>query len=388
MKIIFANRKECLTSRGGDTVQMLKTKEYLEKDKNITVNICLTPEEILKDKEAKIVHIFNIQTIEETNKFIEACKNSGKKVVLSTIYWDLSHSMFVIKMFKLFKSLKVANSLACFKDFVIKLSTFREYIDNNPNNNWYLTNNYINQRRYALMESDVILPNSDEEFEILCKEFQINQEELRKKTVIVPNAIDMGKKKNDTSELSDNDEDFKGLKDFVLEVGRIEVNKNQLGVVSALMDEPQIPIVFVGRVSDNAVDKEYYEKLRELSEKRGNVHFISEIPQDKVFEYYKKAKVHVLPSFRESPGLSTLEAFYFGCEIVTSSKEYCPVEYYNFVEKAHICDPYDPSSIKKAILAAFSNPKNSGNENEYFEKYSYKKVAEIMSEVYEKLMNE
>jgi len=194
MKIIFANRKECLTSRGGDTVQMLKTKEYLEKDKNIEVKLCLTPEEIIQDKEAKIVHIFNIQTIEETNKFIEACKQSGKKVVLSTIYWDLSHSMFIIKMFKIFKSLKVASSLSCLKDLFIKFSTLRQYILNKPNNNWYLTQNYIKQRRHALMESDIILPNSNEEFDILCKEFNLNPEELNKKTAIVPNAVDMDSK--------------------------------------------------------------------------------------------------------------------------------------------------------------------------------------------------
>ena len=38
MEIIFANRKDCFEKPGGDTVQMMKTKEYLEKQFDININ--------------------------------------------------------------------------------------------------------------------------------------------------------------------------------------------------------------------------------------------------------------------------------------------------------------------------------------------------------------
>ena len=55
-----------------------------------------------------------------------------------------------------------------------------------------------------------------------------------------------------------------------------------------------------------------------LGKKRGNTFFLGEISHDDIYPYYSKAKVHVLPSFRESPGLSTLEAAVFGVNCVVS----------------------------------------------------------------------
>ena len=45
MEIIFANRKNCFEIRGGDTVQMEKTKEYLEKMyDDIVISYAFTPQ--------------------------------------------------------------------------------------------------------------------------------------------------------------------------------------------------------------------------------------------------------------------------------------------------------------------------------------------------------
>ena len=43
IKIIFANRKDCFDKPGGDTVQMMKTKEYLEKHYPVNINVVLSP---------------------------------------------------------------------------------------------------------------------------------------------------------------------------------------------------------------------------------------------------------------------------------------------------------------------------------------------------------
>lgn len=383
MKIIFANRSNCLSSPGGDTVQMLKTMESLQEKYNIDVSICLSPNDILKDKDSSpVVHIFNMQTIDETLEFMKVSKDAGKKVVLSTIYWDLSHSVCVTKMYQLFGITNGIKYIKYLKGLFLKMAFLKGYIPKYRNADVFGTKNYKKKRRRALLEADIILPNSNEELDIICEEFSLDKKELNKKAVIIPNAVDIKQNKNRVINADNKSVIFNNVKDFVLEVARIEVNKNQYGIVKALFDIPEIPIVFIGGVRDNITDINYYKKLKEVSATRGNVYFVDQLPQELVFEYYKNARVHALPSFRESPGLSSLEALYFGCEIVTSSSNFCPVEYYKFSKKAHMCDPYSYKSIRKAILEAYESPKNTSFDDEYFKFYSYDNVAFLMKQIY------
>ena len=385
MDIIFANRSNCLSSPGGDTVQMLKTIEYLEKNHNVNTKICLKPEQIINDINSNIVHIFNIQTIDETLDYIDASKLAGKKIALSTIYWDLSHHVYMHKMFQITNKVIGKKHSNIFKNMFFDLTYFRTFFKSHKNKDSYATKLYIDKRKRALLEADILLPNSLEELEVLSKEFKIDLSELYRKSVIIPNAVDINQNLTKNTNHDGEKDSLKVKGEYVLEVGRLEVNKNQYNVVKALYNRPEIPIVFIGRINDNKIDYEYFNKLKDLSEKRGNVFFIDQIPQEEVFEYYKHAKVHVLPSFRESPGLSSLEALYFGCEIVTSSKEFCPVDYYKFNDKAHICNPYSVNSIRNAILDAFDNPKNKIHDEEYFELFSYERVSNLTFEAYKKI---
>lgn len=387
MKVIFSSRKDCLTSMGGDTIQMLKTQEYLERNHEFESKICLDVDEIYQSPDFEIAHIFNIQTIDNTLELIEACKKSGKKVALSTIYWDLSHSDFTSTVFRFTETPELMCVFKLIKPAMIKLKILRNILLslNKESSDIYGSKKYILKRRKALMEADILLPNSFEELTILSKEFQIDIEELKNKTVVIPNAVDINQDFLETDNIVLKGE-LKDVKDYTLTVGRIEVNKNQYSIVKALYDKPEIPIVFIGRVGDGAENKKYAKKLKNLSKARGNVYFIDQIPQEEVYLYYKKAKVHVLPSFRESPGLSSLEAKYFGCEIVTSSKEYCPVDYYQFDKIAHLCNPYSSKSIRKAILEAYNSPKGNFSRAEFFNFYSYDNVAIKMNEVYEQLI--
>lgn len=385
MKILFASRSDCLSAPGGDTVQMLKTIEYLKTNHNIDSQICLKPEEIINDKDSNIVHIFNLQTIDETLQIIKACKTSKKKIILSTVYWDLSHHVFMHKLFQISKKGFKSEFNKKLKRSFIKLASLRDFLPIHNECDSYATTNYIEKRRQALLEADILIPNSDEELNVLSKEFKIERNILLQKSFIIPNAVDIKHKKINIMNDSVENPNLNNLTDYVLEVGRIEVNKNQYNVVKALYNHPEIPIVFIGRVNNNKVDFEYFNELKELSSRRGNVYFVNQIDQKEVFEYFKKARVHVLPSYRESPGLSSLEALYFGCEIVTSSEEFCPIDYYKFNDKAHICDPYSYKSIRDSILEAYNNPKNSVFDEEYFKIYSYDNVSNLMKDIYTNL---
>ena len=83
MKVLMQNRVDAFTNKGGDTVQMLKTKEELEK-LGVEVDISLDLEPNLDKYE--IIHLFNVSRVNETWMQFMNAKKYNKKIVVSTIY--------------------------------------------------------------------------------------------------------------------------------------------------------------------------------------------------------------------------------------------------------------------------------------------------------------
>ena len=83
MKVLFQSRKTLFTVPGGDTTQILKTKEYLER-LGVKVDISLDLEPCLESYD--IVHVFNLMRPQELYLQVKNAKKQGKKVALSTIY--------------------------------------------------------------------------------------------------------------------------------------------------------------------------------------------------------------------------------------------------------------------------------------------------------------
>ena len=108
--------------------------------------------------------------------------------------------------------------------------------------------------------------------------------------------------------------------------------------------------------------------------------------QRPVYGFYRRAACHVLPSFRESPGLVSLEALMCNVPIVVSDSRFCPTQYYQFDKYGYICDPYSTLSIRAAVLSAIEKgPKAEvGTDYRYF--YSYANVANKTFEVYRSLV--
>ena len=376
MKVIFANRSDCLTHRGGDTVQMLKTKEYLESNFGVSIVLVLNASELYNFKNYDLVHIFNIQTASQTIDFIKAAKELNIPIILSPIYWNLWHSFVISKTYD-FISWPFYKYFSHFESLGRLLWKFIPKKDTS-----YLGVRYKSQGDFILSNVDYILPNSYEEIDNLCRDFGLSETNcaaLKNKSVAVPNAIE---NKKQPQYLNDNfAKIYKLPKDYVLVVGRIEPNKNQLSVLLALLNEKDIPIVFVGRKSSNSIDLKYGTKLEEIAATRGNVYFIPEVKHEDMYEIYKSAAVHVLASFRESPGLVTLEALKAGSKIVFSSRSFCPVDFYGLKNYGSECNPYDVASIKSAILYEI-NLKRDVDNNEFFERFSYDIVAKKTFDVY------
>jgi len=196
---------------------------------------------------------------------------------------------------------------------------------------------------YGLMKeivdnTSVFLPNSVSEMNRVATEFNLKNYNF----VSIPNAIDK-------SVFTDSDNEkpnkYSEFKDCILCAARIEGRKSTLNLVKTVKGT-NYKLVLVGKESQN--QKKYVEQVHE--EAGDNVTFLGAISHDDLRDLYKFAKVHVLASWMETPGLSSLEAAAMGCNIVVTKKgdTYDYFEDYDFY-----CEPDDVDSIKRAIDQAY-----------------------------------
>lgn len=371
-KVAVATRFTDAHRTNGDVVQMLKTKKYLESRHGIDVRTVRSAEE-LAASDADIVHIFSMPRIDDTLGFIETARRTGKKVVLSTVYWDLTYSSFVAACYAR-GMLPYAPMLKSIRKPAFHLYNAVQSLRGRKSQAFY-SREYQEKRRSVLQAASMLLPNSDEELELLARDFGIPLRELAAKTVIVPNALDLevfGRQAGDP---------VPDLDRFVLCVASLDPGKNQLGLLAALADDPDLWIVLRGSDRNAA----YSDEVRRVAAKRGKVRILGELSDEEVASLYRKAGVHVLCSFRESTGLSSLEALASGCEIVVSKMPYCPVRYYQFDTFGRTCDPFDTRSIRKAVLDSYGEKRNTVGDD-YRHAYSYERAVDLTKEAYDRVM--
>lgn len=368
MRILFQSRPNLLTEIGGDSTQVLKTKEAIEAMGHIVdLDLSENPDVSKYD----IVHVFNLQTFDGTKAQINNARNQGKPVVLSTIWWDFQY-MDLDDDYRRFRGWKYQLCLQ-FLNLLFCVNKYKKL---------YLLDKLLfhlkkkEKGRSILKSVDWILPNSVAELEILAADF--NMPELRGKSSIVVNAIDSTE---DTKEVPPTyQKELDRLPDdYVLCVGRIEAAKGQAKIIRAVMDEKEIPLVFIGR----GVEKPYGQWCRKLADKRGNVFFVPQVNHDYLGAFYRKAKVHALPSLRESPGLVSLEAALYDTNIVTSFQ--APTWEY-FGMDAFICNPEDLSSIHDVILEAYHSEIHKNLKKRIITDFNWMKTAEQTVMAYKKIL--
>lgn len=338
MKIAFCIRSDYLNARGGDTFQLLHTKEALERTCDISISVLHSPDEIVPGA-FDLCHLFNIQKIADTKAYLARCRDAGVKVAFSTIMWDFSAVVsynFMVQHLSMYqlseRRIGIMTRLLRLLSGVVGMPTiytgrFREYL------------------RQVLSAADLLLPNSVEEAGQLARLSGLDMELLRRKTLPVTNAVSVP---GPEATVDDTEGDKYDLPPgYVLQVGRIEPGKNQYGTILSLMGEPQIPLVFVG---SQRVNVPYFRETEALARRRGNVRFIDESEHGDLPPLYRRAALHVLPSLGETTGLVSLEALASGCRVVVSDSRYCPFDSY-FSGIATPVDPLDVRSIRDGIFA-------------------------------------
>ena len=228
--------------------------------------------------------------------------------------------------------------------------------------------------RMALEKARALLPNSCLEQEAMEKKFN-----LKCQHHIVPNGIDPSIFRQ---EFYSHRTNKTGQNKNVLCVARIEGIKNQLNLIRAL-NNTEFNLTLIGKAAPNHHD--YYNECRRIA--GNNIRFIDHLPQEELVKHYLEADIHILPSWFETCGLSSLEAAAMGCRIVVSDRGYVR-EY--FGPDAMYCQPGDPASILESVRKAslhFTPPTlNNALHKRIYDNYTWPLAARITLSAYQKFL--
>jgi glycosyltransferase involved in cell wall biosynthesis len=355
MKVLFQSRKTLYSAPGGDTTQFLKTKEYLE---NLGIQVDISVELQPNIDEYNIIHVFNLMRPQEIYLQIKNAKQHNKKVALSTIYGPYTEYEKKARggFLQLLNQLLSINQIEYLKVIARAILNF----ELNKGTLMYLLIGHKRLQKRIVSMVDVFLPNSDSEMKRVIYDFKMEKYNY----VTVPNAVDISKFDYDKVTI---DSEFEKYIDCVLCVSRIEGRKNQLNVIRACLNLPY-KFVFIGRAGANF--KKYFDKCK--TEANKNMFFLGQIEHEKLPQFYKLAKVHILASWMETPGLSSLEAAIMKTNIVVTKKGDTEDYFKNY---AFYCEPNDLNSIQAAVIEAYNAPFDNNLYRLIEEKYKWENTA-------------
>jgi glycosyltransferase involved in cell wall biosynthesis len=359
MKILFVSRSNFLQFKGGDTTQVLMTAQELEKlgvqvsfystDSNVDVN------------QYDLIHFFNIT---RPAAILSVLGKSKIPYVVSTIYVDYSFYSKYKKWSKMgiITQLFGADGIEYFKALA-KHFLRKERIEHPA----YLWKGQKRSIATILSNASYLLPNSENEFQRLKARYP-----QAGKYAVIPNGVALSPLDVPTIP--------KRKAKQVLCAAMIEPRKNQLNLIRAVKDS-DYQLILVGQPAPN--QRTYFEKCKK--EAGANVQFIGRLEYEELSYYYLESEIHVLPSWFETTGLSSLEAAFFGCKIVVTrmgdTQDY-------FEDMVHYCHPRSTLSIRKAIDTAHANPVDLRLKEKIITAYNWKNTAEQTKCVYAQITAE
>ncbi|MCX5539971.1 glycosyltransferase family 4 protein [Paraburkholderia sp. CNPSo 3076] len=195
--------------------------------------------------------------------------------------------------------------------------------------------------RLIFVLADRVVCNSNAECDLLASVFNIERE----KFATVYNGIDnhfLVRLSPDVFRSRFNIDE-----PFVLNVANIEPRKNQLNLIRALKQHPELKLVLIGHVRDTDYASQCF------AEGGDQLKYLGPLPHDsdELRSAYAACSVFALPSALETPGLAALEAFACGASVVVT-EEGCTREY--FGEGALYVAHDDVDGISQAIAQSVS----------------------------------
>lgn len=265
MKIFFNTYPVAFQCPGGGEIQLLKSKEALERRGHEVVLFNQWQDDLT---EADVVHHFSVQG--GTYNICMYAHNQGIPLVVSPILW------------------------------------LSEYVDQYPMNEIGLLTSIAN----------VICPNSQAEVERFLNHFAAPRDKYH----VTHNGVDAMFFEPVSPELFLSR--FALQQPFVLCVGNIEMRKNQSALLEAA-GQLGVHVVLIGNIRD----PDYFNRLAEsFAGKFSHLGFLDH-DGELLRSAYSACQVFALPSLLETPGLAALEAAAAGAPLVIT-QEGCTQEYF------------------------------------------------------------
>lgn len=368
--LLITHGGEDKSSLGGPSVRVPRTATALAK-------LHIAPQMLgdLSDNfsDAPVAHVFNIWPPESCIKVMSRAKASGKKVVFSPIFLNLTHlDLYTHRVPGLFSS-EIGES----RKTALGLRAIAREVANQPKTEVREAfPGYHAKVRHCVSLADHVVTLSEHE-DACLRAIGAHHDNIQ----LVRNAVDVDDFKDADPSLF---AERYNVDRYILCVGRIEPRKNQL-ILAYAARKLNIPVVFIGHSGKS----DYWELVKKVGGE--NAHFPGRLaPTDPLLKSaFVGAAAFCLPSWAEGAPLAALEAAAAGVPLVlsdqSSEREYFGhlAEYVNPADVSAIC-----SALERAVAKKGSDPKRVTDQVNFVrENFAWDKCAEKTANVYRKVCN-
>ncbi len=372
LSVLFQIRPDAFTKFGGDTYQMQQYRQHLEK-LGVRSDVCTALKPRLDGVD--LVHLFNLDRPMETYAQMRWAQRHGTPVVVSTIHRPNAEvhtyqRCGAVPLRLLRRACPSDEAFECAKDLC------RVIMHNAEWGAWQqerrLGRGAI--QREIVREADGLCLLAKVEGRTIENDFGVRPKRVR----VVRNGLDAHIEPVPLS--AEVEQRLGGVDDFVLSAGRIESGKNPIAVLRAVRRIGK-PVVFVG--GTNRWHKGYFRQFRRVLDQTPDAVYLGRVDPTQMPALYRRARVHVLASRLEASPLVDLEAAWWGCHVVTTTRSYAPEYAPDF---ATFCDPDDLDALCAAIASAYRAPKPEPHRSFLAERFSWRTAAEQLKEYYSEIL--
>lgn len=366
--VLWQNRDDMEAAPGGDTTVVHEITRNLL-DLGVPVRLSLAENPDLGGID--VVQLNNISRTRDTLAQLANARAKGKPTVLIPLYEDMDRYLVpAMKTDLLFRYLAMKRKVIPLEQIAKVREGFE--LEEHPLDNPFARAFGIgdNAKQREILEGvDCILTSGAAESESIRKKFGS----------ALPPMREMHYGFNPAYSIADGTlfASKHGLKDFALCVGRLEPRKNQWQLIEVFRSLPRLQLVLVGRFSDPSMEP----LIKAFAPP--NVRFIERLPFEELVSAYAAARLHVLPSWYELPGLVSLEAAAAGCRVVSTDWGTAP-DY--LCDKVSYCSPDDPLAIRKAVLEAYDSDLDPALKQFVMDRFSWRNAAARCLQVYRQVL--
>ena len=356
MHVLWLIRDDLFQRPGGDTTQIVETSNAL---RCAGVRVDLSGQLGPKLNGYDLVHLFHLDRLWENIPHCRRIRQYGCPAVLSPIWWPVDHfdtcgrvgltGLLARRLgSRQFQNIRLGQRSAWL---------WLKHLASDQAATMITASTFAT--RYLLDTVRVLLPNSRAEQQAIELRFAVQVP-----AVVVPNGADADFFRPPPQPTHRNG---------VLCVARIEPRKNQLQLIRAL--KPMgLDLTLAGRTC-------HRKYLRHCRREAGSqVRFAGHCNRHEVRALYQRARVHVCPSWYETPGLVNLEAALCGCAVVAtpdgSTREYLG-------QDVIWCRPDDRASIRLAVDTALRRADSGRLLDRIRLRYSWAEAARCTMAAYQ-----